>query len=118
MREQIRDKGRLQHILESIDYVLEFTSKVDFEEFLKNKLLQFAVIKNIEIIGEASYKITKEFKCKHPEIEWQVITDLRHVLVHGYYQIRLEVIWDIILKEIHPLREKIQQLYDEELLNN
>jgi uncharacterized protein with HEPN domain len=89
MREKVRDKGRLQHILESIDYVLEFTDEIDFEKFLKNKMLQFAVIKNIEIIGEASYKITKELKEKHPEIEWLVITDLRHVLVHGYYQIKL-----------------------------
>jgi len=115
MREQIRDKGRLQHILESIDYALEFTNGVDFEEFLKDKMLQFAVVKNIEIIGEASYKITKDFKEEHPEVEWQVITDLRHVLVHGYYQIRLEIIWDIILKELHPLREKIQRLCDNEL---
>ena len=118
MRERIRDKSRLEHILKSIDYIIDFSKGIDFEDFKKDIKSQFAIIKNIEIIGEASYKLSNEFRELHPEVPWRRIINSRHVLVHGYYQIRLEVIWDIILKEIHPLREKIQQLYDEELLNN
>ena len=115
MREKIRNKGRLQHILESIDFVMEFTNDIDFEEFLKNKILKFALIKNIEIIGEACYKITKHFKEKHPEIEWETIIGLRHVLVHGYYQINEKRLWKIIQNDLTPLREQIQTLYNNEI---
>lgn len=112
MREQIKDVGRLEHILESIDNIFEFVKGVDFNTFTTNKMLRFAVIKNIEIIGEASYKLTKEFKNAHPEIEWQVIIDMRHILVHGYYQIKDEIAWKIIQKDLVPLHEQVQQLYN------
>jgi uncharacterized protein with HEPN domain len=66
MREKIRDKSRLEHIIKSIDYIIDFTKGIDFEEFKKDMKLQFAVVKNIEIIGEASYKLSKEFREQHP----------------------------------------------------
>ena len=118
MREKIRDVGRLEHILKSIDYIFDFTKGLTFEDFKADIKLQFAIVKNIEIIGEASYKLSHEFREKHPEVPWRKIIDSRHILVHDYYQIRLEIIWDIVLKEMYPLKEKIQQLYDNELLNN
>ena len=114
MREQVRDKGRLEHILESIENLFEFTKDIDFEHFMSDKLLKFAVIKNIEIIGEASYKLSKEFKEKHPEIRWESIIKMRHVLVHGYYKIKDEIAWEIVQKDLQPLKEKIQILYDNE----
>jgi len=117
MREKIRDRSRLEHILKSIDYIIDFTKGIGFEDFKADMKLQFAIVKNIEIIGEACYKLSNEFREQHPEVSWRKIIDSRHVLVHDYYQIRLEFIWDIILKELHPLREKIQQLYDSELFS-
>ncbi len=55
-------------------------------------MLKFAIIKNLEIIGEAAYKLTKSFKLKHTSIEWSDIIGMRHILVHGYYQIKDEII--------------------------
>ena len=115
MREKIRDKGRLEHILESIDYIIDFTKGISFEDFEKNIILRFALIKNMEIIGEASYMLTKEFREQHTEVPWRIIIDLRHILVHGYYQIKIETIWKIIQKDILPLKEQIQVLYDNEI---
>jgi len=114
MREKIRDKGRLEHILESIDNVIEFTRDVSFENFTNNKILRFAIVKNIEIIGEASYKLSKEFKMTNDSIEWETIIGLRHILVHGYYLINEIRLWKIIQKDLLPLREQIQILYDKE----
>jgi len=114
MREPIKDKGRLEHILESIDYVLEFTAGIDFESFLKNKMLQFAVVKNLEIIGEASYKLTNNFKNNHPEIEWGKIISMRHILVHGYYDTDEMIVWDTI-KKLPVFKEQIQTLYNNEI---
>jgi uncharacterized protein with HEPN domain len=85
MREKVRDKSRLEHILDAIDKALEFTENDDFEEFKRSALLRFAVIKASEIIGEASYSLTNEFRDSHPEVDWRKIINMRHILVHGYY---------------------------------
>ena len=114
MRERIRDKGRLEHILESIDYIVDFTKGISFEDFKTDMKLRFAIIKNIEIIGEASYMLSKEFREQHPEVPWRKIINSRHILVHGYYQIKLEIIWEIVQKDLLPLRKQIQALYDNE----
>ena len=114
MRERIRDKGRLEHILDAIANVIEFTKDISFEEFLRNKVLHFAVVKNIEIIGEASYKLSTEFKTTHNNIEWEAIIGLRHVLVHGYYQIKIDRLWKVIQRDLLPFKEQIQTLYDNE----
>ena len=112
MREIVRDKGRLEHISQAIDYIFEFTENITYEDFVENKMLKFAVIKNIEIIGEASYKLTKTFCQEHQEIEWDLIIKMRHVLVHGYYQIEDPFAWFIVQNDLHPLKEQIQKIYD------
>jgi len=83
MREEIKDKSRLEHILESIYKALEFTENVSFDEYKSNAMLRYAVVKCVEIVGEASYKLSNEFRAKHPEIEWREIIAMRHILVHG-----------------------------------
>jgi len=115
MRERIRDKGRLEHILQAIDNAIEFTKSVVFEDFTNDRKLFFAVVKNIEIIGEASYMLSKEFKATNSNVEWDAIIKLRHVLVHGYYHISEERVWKIIQKDLLPLKEQIQTLYNNEL---
>ncbi len=113
MREKLRDKGRLLHIIEAVENIFEFTEKLSFNEFEKNKMLKFAVIKNLEIVGEASNLITKKLKEKHPEIEWQAIIGLRHVLVHGYYQISNRIIWNTIQNDLKPFKNKIKIILNE-----
>jgi len=114
MRDKIRDKGRLEHILESIDYIIEFISEIEFENFLKNKMLQFAVVKNLEIIGEASYKLTNDFRENHPEIEWKKIIAMRHILVHGYYDTDETIVWNTA-KSLIAFRDRIRMLYEKEI---
>ena len=114
MREKPKDIKRLSHIIEAIDNLFEFTQGISFDEYKGNKILRFAIIKNLEIIGEAAYLLTNEFKEKHPEVEWKVIIGMRHVLVHGYYQISDEMVWATIQTELLPLKEKVE-LYKREL---
>lgn len=108
MREKNKDKARLLHIIEAIDNIFEFTNNKTFETYTQNKMLRFAIIKNIEIIGEAAYLLTNEFKKEYSEIEWHALIGMRHVLVHGYYQIRNEIVWATIETDLPPLREKVQ----------
>jgi len=113
MREKIRDKSRLEHIIESIDNIFEFTENVSLEQFAVNKMMWYAVFKNLEIIGEASYMLTNELREKYTEIEWEKIIGLRHVLVHGYYTINANIVWKIVENDLIPLKEKIKSIYEQ-----
>ena len=110
MREKPKDKERLNHMIEAIDNIFEFVDGKSFDVYKQDKILRFAVIKNLEIVGEAAYLLTKDLKAKHDTIEWADIIGMRHILVHGYYQIRDEIIWATIETELQPLRKKITSL--------
>ena len=114
MRERIRDKDRLAHILDAIEKANEFTENVSFEDFKTNTLLRYGVVKCVEIVGEASYKLTKEFREENTEIEWRDIISMRHILVHGYYKTKDEIVWDTVKHYFPPLREQIQKIYENE----
>ncbi|OAV66033.1 hypothetical protein Barb6XT_02148 [Bacteroidales bacterium Barb6XT] len=118
MREDAKDQTRLLHILEAIDNICEFTEGVSFNEYKSNKILRFAIIKNLEIVGEAAYLITKTFRSSYPEIEWDAMIGMRHVLVHGYYQIKDEIVWATIQTELVPLKEKIKQCQTKDSVTN
>lgn len=90
--------------------MIEFTREMDFEHFRQDKLCYFATIKNIEIIGEAAYMISQDFKASHPEIPWEGIIRMRHVLVHGYATILPELLWETIQADIPQLIGLIQKL--------
>ena len=114
MRERIRDLGRLQHILEHIDCAEQFMQGRNLADLEKDVLLRYAVVKCLEIIGEAAYMLTLEFKEKHPQTPWNVIVKMRHVLVHGYFSIEMPIVWDIIKNDFPVLRPQIEQYIKEE----
>ena len=97
----------MEHMIESIDNVFSFTEGKSLEDIDNDKILFFALVKNIEIIGEASLKLTKSFCEQHPETPWESIMKMRHVLVHDYYQISSKEIWKVIKEDLGPLRSQI-----------
>ena len=113
MREAIKDRGRLEHMLLAIENVEEFTKDITLDDFVKSKVLFFAVVKNIEIVGEATYMLTKEYKQSHQSVPWLVIEKMRHVLVHGYYTISPEKVWETVQEDIPLLKEQIIALLNE-----
>ena len=115
MRERIKDSERLKHILEAMNVIIENKEKHSFEEITSDKIILFGFVKHVEIIGEAVYKLTKEFREQHPEVEWDVIEGMRHVLVHGYYKIKPEQLWDTIENDIPQLKPLIEELLNEEI---
>ena len=110
MRERLRDDGRLQHIVEAIKNIYEFLEGVTFDEYCNNKMMRFAVVKNLEIVGEASYMLSKEFKEQHTEINWKDVIRMRHILVHGYYQIEDKEVWNTIMNKVPKYEEQIKQI--------
>ncbi|MCH5242535.1 MAG: DUF86 domain-containing protein [Muribaculaceae bacterium] len=109
MREVVRDKERLYHILESIKRILNYAEGKSKEDLVTDSLIFFGIVKNIEIIGEASYKLTSAYKTKYPEVPWDAISKMRHVLVHDYYQIDLDQVWNVIHYDLEPLKVQIEK---------
>ena len=107
MREPVRDRERLEHIIEAIDTILDFADKKTKEELETNKLMYYGIVKNIEIIGEATYKLTRTFCREHPDTPWAFIAKMRHVLVHDYDQIDPDAVWKVVKEDLHPLREQV-----------
>ena len=109
MREPVRDAERLQHILDAIN-TIESSRKIhSTDEAANDPIIYYGFVKHVEIIGEAVYMLSKEFKEAHPEMDWTSIEGMRHVLVHGYYHIKPNQLWDTIdldLPELKPYIEK------------
>ena len=103
MREPNRDPGRLADIFDAANNLAEFTRRVTFEEFQTDKLRYYAVLKNIEIIGEAAYMLSAEYKESRPEIPWKSIINMRHVLVHGYASVLPDLLWDTATRDVPEL---------------
>lgn len=104
------DKIYLISIQESIENIQEYT-KNGLEEFMRTKIIQDAVIRNLEIVGEATKKISKELRSSRTDIPWREITGLRDVLIHDYMGVDLRIVWNIVEKELPKLKEKIGQLF-------
>ena len=117
MRERIKDYDRLLHIMEAIANVFEFLEGKTVDDLTNDKLLFYGVVKNVEIIGEAAYMLTNEFKDQHPATPWIDIVGMRHVLVHGYYTASPLFIWDTYKNDLDVLRHQIES-YISELQNH
>lgn len=108
MRERIKDRGRLEHILMAIGNILAHKDRYVFEEIKDDPIIFYGFVKQVEIIGEAVYMLTKDFRDSHPEVEWSSIEGMRHVLVHGYYQIKPRQLWNVVEKDIPLLQPLIK----------
>ena len=114
MREQPKDRNRLQHILEAIDIIQGRCSGMKREELTADKVLFGGIVYHTMIIGEAAYNLTKAFCKAHPETPWLQIAKMRHNLAHGYYQVDADIVWSVIQHDLQPLREQVARYLDEE----
>ncbi len=104
------DKIFLGHILECIEIIRDYTKGVVKEDFEKDILLQDAVIRRIEIIGEAAKNISEKFKEKHLEIPWHKMIGIRNTVIHEYFGVRIGVVWDVCQKSINELKIAIEKI--------
>ena len=110
MRDPARDPGRLQDIIQAANHIIAFTEGLTREELSNDKLRYFAVVKNVEIIGEAAYMLSATTKDRYCYIPWKDIIKMRHVLVHGYATILPELLWQTALVDVPLLKTQIESI--------
>ena len=104
------DQLRLTHILNCIDKIEKYVADVYKDDFEQDEMMQDAILKNLEIIGEAATRLSKKLKSENTHIPWQQIEGLRHRLVHDYYQVDLTIVWNTIQNRLPQLKEEIRQI--------
>ena len=103
-----------EDIIEAIEKIETYTQDLTFERFAVHKLVIDAVLRNLEVIGEAAKNIPKNIREKYPEVEWTEATGFRNVLIHDYFGVDIEAVWDTIKKNIPEFKNHIQFAYNSE----
>lgn len=107
----LRDYGLyLQDILESIDRINEYVFGMVYEDFVSDPRTVDAVVRNLEVIGEASKCIPEEVRQRCPQIEWPKIVGLRNMLIHAYFGVSLPIVWDVVTSKLADLADACREL--------
>lgn len=94
-------------MLQAMERIIRFTKGKTFEEFVADDMMYYAVVKNIEILGGASNMLTEEFKKTHPQTPWKQVNGMRNYIVHEYFQVDNNVVWDVITNDLAVLQRQI-----------
>lgn len=98
----------LNHILEALNYIQDYISDQNYETFLRRRIVQDAIVRRLEIVGEAAYNLSENLKEQYPEISWHEIIGMRNRLIHAYFDVALEVVWDIVNHDVPRLKKQIE----------
>ncbi|HUS48748.1 MAG TPA: DUF86 domain-containing protein [Candidatus Paceibacterota bacterium] len=104
------DLAFIKHLLDSINAIEEFSKNMNKDKLMSDRLKRSAIVREIEIIGEAVKNISESLKNKHPEIEWKEIVGTRDKMIHHYFGVDLNIVWDIIKINLPDLKIKILRI--------
>jgi len=100
----------LKHIIDEITFLLKTTEKLNYDSFIESEMYTRAFSRSFEIIGEAVKNLSTEFRKKHGDIEWKKISGMRDKIIHQYFNVDYDLLWDIIKNKLPKIKEKIQTL--------
>jgi uncharacterized protein with HEPN domain len=105
----------LHHIIDAFLQIEHYTDGVTYEEFLSNRLLQDGVIRQLEVMGEAARNLSEDLRNEYPIIPWRQMISLRNRMIHAYFNVNLQIIWEIIQGDIPNLKQETMHIL--EILN-
>lgn len=112
-KNEISDLDRLYHIRDAVNFILSQTTDLTEDEFYRNEVLKRAVVRDLEVIGEAANYISDEMKQQYREIEWRQIIATRHRIIHEYFHVSYVVVWEIIKNDLPILGEQVTKILSE-----
>ena len=117
MPSRLRLRDYLVHIATAIEHIQEYTAALTKDDFFEDRLVQDAVIRNLEVIGEASHQLRThhaDFVAEHPDLPLGEAYEMRNALAHGYFVVDLNVVWETISHDLQPLRIRVIGLVSSE----
>ena len=100
----------LRHILAESDYLILHARDLNMRGFLKNETIQRAFVRSLEIIGEAAKQVPEDFRNQHPNVQWKSMAGMRDRLIHAYFGVDYEIVWDVVQTRIPELRQQIASI--------
>ncbi|MBU4298867.1 DUF86 domain-containing protein [Patescibacteria group bacterium] len=105
------DELYLRDIFDSIVKIEKYLQNLNYDEFSENLMIVDAVVRNLEIIGEAAKNLSKEIKILHPEIPWKEMAGMRNKVIHEYFGVNLKIVWKTIKERLPELKTKIEEIF-------
>ncbi|GAA4802515.1 DUF86 domain-containing protein [Olivibacter ginsenosidimutans] len=103
----------LKHIFDELSFIRDAVARQDKDSFIQDPILSRAIIRSLEIIGEASNKLEPDFRLQYPHIEWRKIISTRNRLIHDYFGVDYDIVWDIITNKLPDLYFYIEEIINE-----
>lgn len=111
----MKDDAYIQHMIDAISQIEKYTKDMDYDDFKKDELRQDAVIRKMEILGEAAKRVSEDTKNKYPEIPWQDAASMRDKLIHGYFGVDTQIVWTTVRNDISQLEQKLHEIKENEI---
>jgi uncharacterized protein with HEPN domain len=104
----------LRHIRAEAEFLAEHAATLSKAEFLEDELLRRAFVRSIEIIGEAAKQVPEDFRAKHPQVSWRIMAGMRDRLIHAYFAVDYDIVWDVAANRAAELKEMVHQILVQE----
>lgn len=115
MSRRRRDSQYLVDIRDAIFRILDYTHGLEYKAFLDRPIVQDAVIRNLQVIGEATKKLSDDLRLKHPDVPWRDMAGLRDRLVHDYFGIDYPIVWDVVQRDLPSVLPQVETILQNEI---